>query len=287
MMNKIIASLLLCFSCVCSAANSVNIIYDTGFQQPFMLPATTINIDGQNVPIMIDLGFSGGDADIILKRKIAKELGIVGHPPVHYGYSQSGKTRYLTATLPSVIIGQQTFYNVKAWIAQSDWGGGTKYKHMKKGASFKNGVITFHFLQKYNVLFKFQQHKMILYHPKKSLPKKVNQWNKLTFMRQNGLSTSIVLEKKSINLVWDTAFTPSVIDQQQLSPDKLITCALAYQHFGKTPKCYNLKSLHYHQFWVTDIGLPPQVNIAGVVGGDFFATHNVFIDFRHQKLYWK
>ena len=179
-----------------SLGNSIKVGSDTGFNKPFIIPDTITVINGHKIPLMIDLGASMGDADIILKKKAAKQLGIKGHAPKICAYSQSGITCYLTTSIQTIKIGNKTYYNLKALIALKDWGGATFYKNIKKGNSYKNGVITLSFLKKFNVLFDFNHHIMVLLNKYKFPEQFTYQHIPTPFTINNGVNKASKLPNK-------------------------------------------------------------------------------------------
>lgn len=267
-------------------ANIVKISSDTGFNKPFIIPHAVTILNGHKTPLMIDLGASMGDVDIILKKKAAHRLGIKGHAPKTCAYSQSGITCYLTTSIENIKIGNRTYHNLKGLIALKDWGGATFYKNIKKGKSYKNGVITLAFLKKFNVFFNFNNHTMVLLNKNEFPPQYIYQHTPMPFTINNGVNTTLSINDQKLHLIWDTALMPSILDNTKIPPSKTTRCSTKYDAFSKAPQCLSLNTTQLqNRFMVCNTKLPPQAKIDGVVGSDYFYTHKVFIDFTNYLIY--
>lgn len=302
-MKKMMTILLVLFYHTVSFARhsfSVPIELNTGYAEPFAIASFKIKIGALEFPLLVDTGFAS-DHDFVLSKALADKLNLKYTGKQECRMSQSGKTCFEEAFLPSFQLEDQTFSSSSVLVFDQEWGGAQFLKNFNKSDAYKNGVVTLGFLKKFNLIFDYNNKKIIFYDKNNfEIKRDVSSWSKIKFDLESGnIETSFQYADKIAKFVWDTALIPSCIKKDLVRfSEPLVQCNdKIYFDLGlsKDELCINSKYFKInnsdfmtHELVVLDKSyLPNEIPLDGFIGSDFINTHTVYIDFKSNILFIK
>ena len=245
------------------------------------LPIVHINLQGQDFPLMLDLGST--DIYLQLSPDVRKRLHIdklTGKTKSQYFNSCGISQHYDTYMLREVTMGQFKMNHVTAY----------EYKLMPGCSDFADnnpssifiGIVGLNLLKEFNFIVDYHHKKLVLYRHSIPLPYSALPW-KWTNMRsdiRHGIMTDAVIANKKLTLLWDTGSTISTLKESACN--KADKCK---RHKNKmignvTLVPYNIGSAYFH------ILSNDSIPFDGSIGGSFFADHVVNVDVKRHRVGW-
>ncbi len=267
---------------------SVPLQFNTGNPSPYGLATTTINIQGKNLPVIVDTGAS--ETEIALSEYALRNLHVVFTGKQICFMALDGKHCQKIFIIPKVQIGSFTIENVTGTLMTKLWGGNEK--GFKNTEASRNGVIGLGLLSKFNLLIDYPNATLTLIKPY-NYPSQYNisNWVSLPFVEK--LKTQLKIDGQIATLYWDTGAVPSIIKRPFASSLNLTPCP-SRTSYGQT-HCLRAETQNLETFaggklpntWFMVEDIPSYAPFDALIGSNFFHENVVYFDFDNHIIYTK
>lgn len=255
------------------------------------LPSTTITIQGQSIPLVVDSGEA--QVPLALSEAVLQRIHTIKTNEESCATSiVTGKTCLPIVIIPEIEIGGFTLKHVRAEVMTHLWGD-TQTSDFKQSAASRNGVIGLPLLSQFNVLFDYSSASMTLFKRQSGKkPAGIKHWVAIAF--HDHLLTHLIVDGQPMVMGWDTGAVPGVMKQTSVKTFKKYARPPG-QPYGHAENCSRVIPMtlttqtgqSLKPTWFIVRPFPPAAPFDGLMGANFFSHNRIYIDFEHHQLYVK
>ena len=252
------------------------------------LPSARVTVNGQEIPLIVDLGASRPRSAIMLSLELIEALSVGYTSDADSFRDIYGQQVDLDGIAVDLInAGGPIVEDLHGGLFTGLWGGSDVDSGFIETEASTNGILGLRFFTKFQgVLFDYSNSQMVLT-VNGQLPAEydIRNWQRIPFGLNGGVRTYLEIQRQEFGFVWDTGASHSPVKQAVLNAASSLESVDLY---GISGFCINsVKSAN------TEIG-PMGVNLLdesadlpfdGLIGRPFFEEHIVYIDFESYVIY--